>query len=120
MAAFEAATAELEGEGIKVVGLSTDDEEHAAGTVEKLALGFPCGYGLPVEATAKTLTAFYETRRGILHATGFVVRPDATVNVAAYSSGPIGRLVVEDVLAAVRFAKKQIAAAAAEKLKSFE
>jgi len=93
-----------------VVGASVDDEEHAAGTVEKLGLEFPCGYGLPVEETAKTLTAFYESKRGILHATGFVVRPDATINVACYSTGPNGRIVVEDVLGAVRFGKKQAAA----------
>lgn len=35
--------------------------------------------------------------RGILHGTGYVVRPDGTVTVAVYSAGPIGRLVWQDV-----------------------
>lgn len=107
MAAFEAARAELEAEGIAVVAASVDAREHAEKTVEGEGLSFPVGYGLPLQATADTLGAFYETRRSILHATGFVVRPDATIAVACYSTGPIGRLEVRDVLRAVRFWKSR-------------
>jgi hypothetical protein len=53
------------------------------------------------------LGAFYEERRGILQATGFVLKPDHTMAVAQYSSGPIGRLVWQDVLELVQFQKKQ-------------
>jgi len=53
--------------------------------------------------------AFYEERRQILQATGFLVRPDRTIAVAQYSSGPIGRLVWQDVLALVQFYKRQAA-----------
>lgn len=65
------------------------------------------GYGLPLQETAGTLGAFYEERRNILQATGFVLRPDKTIVVAQYSSGPIGRLVWQDILALVQFGKKQ-------------
>ena len=85
---------------------STDPREKAAETIEKLSLTFPVGYGLPLAETAGRLGAFYETRRGILHATGFVVKPDRTIAVAQYSSGSIGRLVWQDVLGLVQFAKK--------------
>ena len=71
------------------------------------ALGFPVGYALPVKETAATLGAFYEEKRGFLHATGFVVRPDRTIAVSQFSSGPIGRLVWQDVLGLVQFYKKQ-------------
>ena len=64
-------------------------------------------FGLPLKETAATLGAFYEERRNILHATGFVLRPDRTIAVAQYSSGPIGRLVWQDVVGLVQFAKKQ-------------
>jgi len=37
----------------------------------------------------------------------FVLKPDHTIAVAQYSSGPIGRLVWQDVLALVQFQKKQ-------------
>ena len=92
-------------ERIIVVAASTDPREKAAETVDKLSVTFPVGYGLPLVETAGHLGAFYETRRGILHATGFVVKPDRTIAVAQYSSGAIGRLVWQDVLGLVQFAK---------------
>ena len=60
----------------------------------KIGARFPIGYGLPLHETARTLTAFYEDRRGIFHATGFVTKPDQTIGVACYSTAQIGRLVV--------------------------
>ena len=48
----------------------------------------------------------YEERRNILRSTGFVVKPDRTIVVSQYSSGPIGRLVWQDVLGLVQFYKK--------------
>ena len=73
----------------------------------ELGLGMPIGYELPLKETAAALGAFYEEKRGVLHATGFVVRPDRTIAVAQYSSGPIGRLVWQDVLGLVQHYKKQ-------------
>ena len=61
-----------------------------------------------VAASTDTLEKASETvRRSILHATGFLVRPDNTIMVSQYSSGPIGRLVWQDIVALVQFAKKQ-------------
>ena len=37
----------------------------------------------------------------------FLIRPDNTIEVAAYSSGPIGRFVPQDVLGLVRFYKSR-------------
>ena len=106
MAAFQRAQDKFREERIYLVAASTDPREKAAETVEKLSLTFPVGYGLPLVETAKRLGAFYEMRRAILHATGFVVKPDRTIAVAQYSSGPIGRLVWQDILGLVQFAKK--------------
>lgn len=89
-----------------MVAASTDPPEKASETVSELGLGMPVGYGLPLEKTAATLGAFYEPKRGILHATGYLVKPDRTIAVGQYSSGPIGRLVWQDVLAVVQFYKK--------------
>ena len=52
--------------------------------------------------------AFYEEKRGFLQATGFVVKPDRTIAVSQFSSGPIGRLVWPDVLGLVQYYKKQM------------
>lgn len=107
MAAFEKARPKLQEDGIRVVAASTDPLDKATETVKEHSLGFAVGYGLPLQETAATLGAFYEDKRGFLQATGFVLRPDRTIAVAQYSSGPIGRLVWQDVLAVVQFYKKQ-------------
>jgi hypothetical protein len=107
LAAFDRAQDKLQAEDIRAVAASTDPQEKAAETVAELGLSMPVGYGLPVNDTAATLGAFFEERRGFLHATGFVVKPDRTIAVAQYSTGPIGRLVWQDVLGLVQHYKKQ-------------
>jgi hypothetical protein len=107
LAAFQKAESRLQEEGIVVVAASTDPRDKAQETVKEQAITYPVGYGLPLPETAATLGAFYDPSRGILHATGFVLKPDQTIGVAQYSSGPIGRLVWQDVVALVQFYKKQ-------------
>jgi peroxiredoxin len=107
LAAFERAQDKLREEGISVVAASTDPLEKAKETVSEHSLTFPVGYGVPLKETATTFGAFFEERRGILQATGFVVKPDRTIAVAQYSSGPIGRLVWQDILGLVQFYKQQ-------------
>lgn len=107
MAAFQEALGELSGEGVQVVGASVDAAADATPMAEKLGLEFPVLHSLPLIETVETLGAFYETRRSILHATGFVVEPDGVIDVVCYSTGAIGRLEVEDVLRLVRFRKRQ-------------
>jgi peroxiredoxin len=107
LAAFAKAQPRLQEEGIAVVAASTDPLEKARETVAEHSLPFPVGYGLPLKETAATLGAFYEEKRAILHSTGFLVKPDRTIAVAQYSSGPIGRLVWQDVVGLVQFYKKK-------------
>ncbi len=107
MAAFERAQDKLREEGISIVAASTDPLEKARETVSEHSLTLPVGYGLPLQDTAATFGAFYDERRGFLQATGFVIKPDRTIAVAQYSSGPIGRLVWQDILGLVQFYKKQ-------------
>jgi len=90
-----------------VVAASTDPLDKAQETVKEHSLTFPVGYGLPLRESAEALGSFYEERRGILQATGFLVKPDRIIAVSQYSSGPIGRLVWQDILALVQFYKKQ-------------
>ncbi len=107
MAAFEKARDRLQEQGIRVVAASTDPLEKAKETVAEFSLTFPVGYGLPLKETAAALGAFYEEKRQILHATGFLLRPDRTIVVAQYSSGPIGRLVWQDVVGLVQILKQR-------------
>ncbi len=107
MAAFERALPRLHEAGITVVAASTDPLEKAQETVREHSLTFPVGYGLPMKETAAVLGTFYEERRHILQGTGFVVKPDKTIVVSQYSSGPIGRLVWQDILGLVQLYTKQ-------------
>ena len=97
MAAFERARPELEAASISVLAASCDGKDEATSTVAELGIHYPVGYGLDLETTATTLGAYYETRRGILHGTGFLLRPDRTIAVACYSSGAIGRLLPDEI-----------------------
>ena len=63
-----------------------------------LGLTFPIAYGLDYMAFAEKTGAFYEVRRSIIHATGFIVQRDGTVTHSVFASGPIGRLWAEDCL----------------------
>lgn len=103
MAAFQQGLPELEYAGIGVVAASTDDRAGAQRLAEITGAAYPIGYGLPVLETATRVGAYYDEGRGILHATGFIVRPDRTVGVASYSSGAIGRLIWEDVVRLIAF-----------------
>lgn len=84
-----------------------DSEENAKKSVDECGINFPVGYGVDNKVISELTGCFYEERRQILHSTGYLLRPDGTVAVGVYSTGPIGRLVWQDVLALVQFYKKQ-------------
>ncbi len=87
-----------------------DTEEQAKGTMDECGINFPVGYSLDNKQISELTGCFYEEKRQIIHSTGYVLKPDGTVAVAVYSSGPIGRLVWQDVLGLVQFYKKMMAA----------
>ncbi len=89
-----------------MVAVSVDTEEEAQKTIGECDITFPVGYGADYQEVTKLTGGFYDERRKILHSTGYVLRPDGTIAVGVYSSGPIGRLVWQDVLNLVQFQKK--------------
>jgi peroxiredoxin len=111
LGAFARALDKLKEEGISVIAASSDALENSEKIVSEWELNFPMGYGLdPVDISAK-LGAFHGTHprnpeQAIIHGTGFVLRPDNTVAVGLYSTGPIGRLTWQDIMALVQFYKK--------------
>ena len=84
-----------------------DTEENAQKTIDECGVNFPVGYGVDNKAISELTGCFYEERRQILHSTGYVLRPDSIIAVGVYSTGPIGRLVWQDVLALVQANKKR-------------
>jgi len=85
------------------VAASVDTEQDTQGLVERCGLNFPLAYGLDYQKVSALTGCFYEERRKILHGTGFVLKPDGRVALALYSTGPIGRLVWQDVLRLVKY-----------------
>jgi hypothetical protein len=75
--------------------------------VERTGASFPIGYGLKVPEDAEKIGAYWEERRGIIHATGFTVGPDGRILQACFATGPIGRIGAADALSSIRGAKRR-------------
>ena len=80
-------------------------------------MNFPVGHSLDPAKISELTGALYSPEangksRPYLHTTNFLLNPEGEVNISVYSSGPLGRLVWQDVLQAVLHRKKRAAAAA--------
>jgi alkyl hydroperoxide reductase subunit AhpC len=107
LADFQSLIKEFEAEQISIIAGSVDSEEKASETVQKNGITFPVAYGMNAEETSRITGAYYDNSRQYVHATGFLVRPDNTLEVACYSSGPIGRFVAQNLLNLVKFYKSK-------------
>ncbi|MEM9133357.1 MAG: hypothetical protein AAF962_01665 [Actinomycetota bacterium] len=92
----------------RAVALSVDDQETSQNLAEGLRLTSLTVLHSADHADLGARTgAFTNAERGILHATGFILRPGGTVAHAVYATGPIGRLVPLDILRVLDFAQRQ-------------
>ena len=87
--------------------MSVDPLEKAQDMVVKTGAIFPIGYGLKVPEDAVRVGAYWEERRGIIHATNFTLGPDRKVLQACFATGPIGRIAAVDALSSIRGTKKR-------------
>ena len=107
LSGFQRASERLAETGVKVVALSVDDEATTAGTIEKFKLSFPVGHSADADKVAAITGAYTNASPHYLQTTGFLLAPDGKVLNAVYSSGPIGRLVAEDVIGMVAYLKSK-------------
>ena len=107
LGAFQRASGKLAEAGIKVVALSVDDEATTVGTIEKFKLSFPVGHSADAEKLAALTGAYINEEPRYLQSTGFVLAPDGKILNAVYSSGPLGRLLAEDVIGMVAYLKSK-------------
>ena len=107
LAGFQRASEKLAAAGIKVVALSVDDEATTVGTIEKFKLSFPVGHSANAEKIASITGAYTNDSPRYLQTTDFLLAPDGKILNAVYSSGPLGRLVAEDVIGMVSYLKSQ-------------
>ncbi len=94
-------------EQVKIIAGSVDPIDKTKELVEKLGVTYPAAYGINAEEASRLTGVFYEEERKFIHAAGFLIRPDNTIEVAVYSTGPIGRFVAKDVLGLVKFYKSK-------------
>ena len=97
----------FQAEQIRVIAGSVDPREKAQETVHKLGLAYPVAFGMDAREISEQTGAFYQAEKLFLHAAGFIIRPNGTIEVACYSSGPVGRLVPADVLKLITFYKSR-------------
>ena len=102
MADYQTWLPDLKTLGITVIAASVDAAEAARKTVDTHKLAFPVAHSLDYQDISHRTGAFIEHERKILHATGFLLKPDLTIHTAVYSTGPIGRLTPNDVSSLVR------------------
>lgn len=107
LAGFQRASQKLAETGIKVVALSVDNEATTIGTIEKHKLSFPVGHSADADQVAAVTGAYINEAPHYLQTTGFLLDPDGRILNAVYSSGPIGRLVAEDVVGMVTYLKSK-------------
>ncbi len=107
LAGFQRASEKLAEAGIKVVALSVDDEATTVGTIDKNKLNFPVGHSADADKVAAITGAYTNETPHYLQTTGFLLDPDGRILNAVYSSGPIGRLVADDIIGMVNYLKSK-------------
>lgn len=107
MADFQAKWGEFQRENIGLIAASVDGRQKAAKTAQKVGAEYPFGFGLDAIQVSRATGAFFEPEKKFLHATGFLLRPSGAIEVACYSTGNIGRLQADHVLALVKFLRKR-------------
>jgi peroxiredoxin len=108
--AFQRAKDKLADIGARVLAVSVDDEATTRETMSRYRLQFPLAYDADAHALAEATGAFVNEAPVYLQSTGFVLDPRGRVVVSVYSSGAIGRLVPEDVIALLRYERNRRAA----------
>jgi peroxiredoxin len=109
LADFQGRINEFNEKGIKIIAVSVDNLENAQKIVERSKLTFPLAYGIDAKDFACMTGAFFDDKKGFLHATAFIIRPDGTLEDAVYSTGPIGRLMAADALMLIDYRMKSTA-----------
>lgn len=104
---FQRVSADLDDLGATVVSLSVDDEATATEMVDKHKLTFKVGHSADAQQLSELTGAFVNPEPAFLQATGFLLDPDGTVLLSAYSSGAIGRITGEDTVGMIRYVKEQ-------------
>jgi peroxiredoxin len=106
LSAFQRSLDRLSDLDVSVVALSVDDEATPQNLINWHGLRFPVGHSADARAIAAATGAFVNDDPLYLQATGFVLDPGGRVIVSVYSSGPIERLVPQDVICLIGYLRE--------------
>lgn len=95
-------------EQIGLIAGSVDSIEKTEKLAQKLGLTFPIACGLDAKMVSRVTGGFYDRDKKYLQPTNLIIRPDKTVEIAAYSTGAVGRFAAKDVLSVVKYYKSQM------------
>lgn len=107
MADFQSSLGAYEEEQISVIAGAVDSLEKTTEFGEKAGVTFPIAWGMDALEISRLTGAFYDKEKAYIQPANFLVRPDKTIEVASYSTGPVGRFVAENVLGLVKFYKSR-------------
>jgi len=111
LAGLQGKLPELEALGARVVAGSVNNEVETRALAEKLSLTFPLAWGMTRQMAA-AIGAWWDADRNIVQPAEFIVGPGGKVISSTYSSGPIGRAELGDILALIGIYEKRRAAGA--------
>ena len=104
MADYEEHLQELSELGVSIFAASADTGNEGVELAKTVS--FPVGEGVTA-AQAESLGAWWETRRGIIQPSQFLIRNDGMIVQSTYSDGPLGRINAADVCGLVKFLQSQ-------------
>jgi alkyl hydroperoxide reductase subunit AhpC len=102
LADYETRADDFRAAGVRLVAASVDTEDDARKVTRELKLSYPIAYALSAPEISASTGAYCEPVKRYLHATGFILKPDASIAAAVYSTGAIGRYTAADALDMIR------------------
>ena len=85
--------------GVKVVAASADARDKAKEVADEVS--FPVAYGVTRDM-ADSLGSWWESKRGIIQPSEFIVGADGKIVHSSYSSGPLARTLAPDVISLLK------------------
>lgn len=104
MAGYEALKSQFDELNVAILGASVDSAKDSAEVLSDVS--FPIAVGVTREQ-ADSIGAWWNSERGIVQPSEFILDGDGKVVSSTYSSTPIGRIEPGDVVKRVNFLEKR-------------
>ena len=94
---------EFQDNNIGVLFASVEDKVTSQKLLSRHGVEVPFAYGLDAKEMSKSIGCYYDSKDLYLEATGFMLQPDKTVYLGAYSTGAVGRIRADNALSIIRY-----------------